>query len=312
MRCGSGRRRWPAPDSEIVDSGGSDRSCAGPPSLFPFDLLYSRSRRRGGPGHAARGARRPDRVLPGPLRGDAAHGLSAAQRGVHHSGDAGVGGGHLCPGLRPGAEHGGDGHHHEPVVHRHSGELHHSVSGWRERAADDERGDDQLLHELLAAGYLRGPGGPELCHRRAGRGRLRRRRLASGAWCGVSAVSAALRQRAGGLFWFWSVGAFRRSLPVLFLAGLAAFILGPLLSVILWAFAGRWFYPALLPQEFSLKWWDVVFGNRSVVSSIKYSLMTAPTVTLLSALICLPAAYAFARFQFPGRRFLLLSFLIAI
>src|SRR5439155_506797 len=94
---------------------------------------------------------------------------------------------------------------------------------------------------------------------------------------------------AGGLFWFWSVGAFRRSLPVLFLAGLAAFILGPLLSLILWAFAGRWFYPALLPQEFSLKWWDVVFGNRSVVSSIKYSLMTAPTVTLLSALICLPA-----------------------
>src|SRR5437667_7684441 len=39
--------------------------------------------------------------------------------------------------------------------------------------------------------------------------------------------------------------------------------------------------------------------------------MTAPTVTLLSALICLPAAYAFARFQFPGRRFLLLSFLSA-
>ncbi|TMJ09828.1 MAG: ABC transporter permease subunit [Bacillati bacterium ANGP1] len=107
------------------------------------------------------------------------------------------------------------------------------------------------------------------------------------------------------------MGAFRRSLPVLFLAGLAAFILGPLLSLILWAFAGRWFYPALLPQEFSLKWWDVVFGNRSVVSSIKYSLMTAPTVTLLSALICLPAAYAFARFQFPGRRFLLLSFLSA-
>jgi putative spermidine/putrescine transport system permease protein len=127
----------------------------------------------------------------------------------------------------------------------------------------------------------------------------------------VSAVAASLRERVGGLFWFWSVGTFRRALPVLFLVALAVFILGPLLSLILWAFAGQWFYPALLPEEFSMKWWSVVFGNRSVVDSIKYSLMTAPVVTLLSAVVCLPAAYAFARFEFPGRRVLLLSFLSA-
>jgi len=127
----------------------------------------------------------------------------------------------------------------------------------------------------------------------------------------VTAVASALRERAGGLLWFWSIGAFRRTLPWLFLAALAVFILGPLLSLILWAFAGQWFYPALLPDEFSLKWWSVVFGNRSVVASIKNSLVTAPVVTLLSAVICLPAAYAFARFQFPARRALLLSFLTA-
>jgi putative spermidine/putrescine transport system permease protein len=127
----------------------------------------------------------------------------------------------------------------------------------------------------------------------------------------VNAVASALRGRGGGLLWFWSIGAFRRTLPVLFLAALAVFILGPLLSLILWAFAGQWFYPALLPDEFSLKWWPVVFGNRSVVASITNSLMTAPVVTLLSAVICLPAAYAFARFEFPARRALLLSFLTA-
>ncbi len=127
----------------------------------------------------------------------------------------------------------------------------------------------------------------------------------------MSTVDGSVLERTGGVFWFWSVAAFRRWLPVLFLLALVVFILGPLLSLILWAFAGQWFYPGLVPQEFSLKWWTVVFGNRSVVSSIKYSLMTAPTVTLLSALICLPAAYAFARFEFPGRRLLLLSFLTA-
>jgi putative spermidine/putrescine transport system permease protein len=127
----------------------------------------------------------------------------------------------------------------------------------------------------------------------------------------VSALELSRPSRTRGLLWFWSVGSFRRTLPMLFLAALAAFILGPLLSLILWAFAGRWFYPSLLPEEFSMKWWSVVFGNRSVVDSIKYSLMTAPVVTVLSAVICLPAAYAFARFEFPARRALLLSFLSA-
>ncbi len=117
--------------------------------------------------------------------------------------------------------------------------------------------------------------------------------------------------RGAGWFWFWSIDAFRRGLGLLFLIGLAVFILGPLLSLILWAFSGEWFYPALLPQVFSLKWWTVVLGSRGVIDSIKYSLMTAPTVTVLSAVICLPAAYAFARFEFPGRKVLLLSFLSA-
>jgi len=127
----------------------------------------------------------------------------------------------------------------------------------------------------------------------------------------MNVVASPLRERVSGLLWFWSVGAFRRTLPVLFLVGLAVFILGPLLSLIFWAFAGQWFYPSVLPDEFSLKWWSVVFGNRSVVASIQNSLMTAPVVTLLSAVICLPAAYAFARFEFPARRALLLSFLSA-
>ena len=41
------------------------------------------------------------------------------------------------------------------------------------------------------------------------------------------------------------------------------------------------------------------------------SVESAPVATTLSALICIPAAYAFARLQFPGRRILLLSFLSA-
>jgi putative spermidine/putrescine transport system permease protein len=78
----------------------------------------------------------------------------------------------------------------------------------------------------------------------------------------------------------------------------------------MWAVAGTWLFPNLLPQ-FSLTWWHQLLGDQNVVKTIKMSAITAPTATALSALICIPAAYAFARFEFPGRRLLLLSFLSA-
>ena len=45
------------------------------------------------------------------------------------------------------------------------------------------------------------------------------------------------------------------------------------------------------------------------MSALPLSIGLATVVTLLSAIICLPASYAFARMNFPGRQALLLSFL---
>lgn len=84
------------------------------------------------------------------------------------------------------------------------------------------------------------------------------------------------------------------------------FIFGPLLWLLVWAFAGVWHYPALLPQKWSLSWWRQVFNYPSLARSVELSFMFAPTVTALSAVICLPAAYAFARFRVPGRRALMI------
>jgi putative spermidine/putrescine transport system permease protein len=113
---------------------------------------------------------------------------------------------------------------------------------------------------------------------------------------------------AGG--WFVVLRAMRRTVGAACLVAVAAFILGPLLTLLLWAVAGTWLFPALLPQ-FSLTWWHELLSFQNVISSIQMSALTAPTATALSALICIPAAYAFARFEFPGRRVLLLSFLSA-
>jgi putative spermidine/putrescine transport system permease protein len=110
--------------------------------------------------------------------------------------------------------------------------------------------------------------------------------------------------------WYWAIGGMRRAVGFAAFLALAAFILGPLLTLLIWAFAGTWLFPNLLP-EFSLRWWAYVLSNADVGKAIRMSLMSAPAATLLSALICIPAAYAFARLEFPGRRILLLSFLSA-
>jgi putative spermidine/putrescine transport system permease protein len=112
-----------------------------------------------------------------------------------------------------------------------------------------------------------------------------------------------------GFTWFWHVPEFRRAMGLILVLALSSFLLLPLLTLLLWAFTDEWRYPSVLPQTFSLKWWDWVVTNGDIGQAVRYSFMTAPVVTLLSAAICLPAAYSFSRFRFPGRRALFISLL---
>lgn len=113
------------------------------------------------------------------------------------------------------------------------------------------------------------------------------------------------------LTWFLDVPELRRALGVILVLALGGFLLFPLLTLIVWAFADAWRYPGILPQSYSLRWWTWVFQNGDVNKAIFYSVTTAPVVTLLSAAICLPAAYSFSRLKFPGRSFLFISLLAA-
>jgi putative spermidine/putrescine transport system permease protein len=90
---------------------------------------------------------------------------------------------------------------------------------------------------------------------------------------------------------------------------LTVVIIYPLLIVGTWAFTNVWRYPAVIPQEFGLRFWNQTLARADVWSSISMSLSLAFSVTLISAVICLPAAYAFARMDFPGRNVLFFSFL---
>lgn len=88
------------------------------------------------------------------------------------------------------------------------------------------------------------------------------------------------------------------------------FILLPIVTVFLWAFTEQWFYPSVLPTKWGLRYWFKVLERPDVWAAFFTSVQLSSIVTALSAVICLPAAYAFARMEFPGKQFFMMSFLM--
>jgi putative spermidine/putrescine transport system permease protein len=75
--------------------------------------------------------------------------------------------------------------------------------------------------------------------------------------------------------------------------------------------ATRWF-GALLPQGFTLHWYAQAWGDFQLSSVLLVTLEVVGAVVLLSIVLGVPAAYALARVQFPGKRFALLVFLLPL
>ena len=104
----------------------------------------------------------------------------------------------------------------------------------------------------------------------------------------------------------------RLDLPgIAILIVLVFLVLLPVATVFLWAFAEQWFYPALLPTRWGFKYWDQLLARADVWSAFSTSVRLASIVTGLSAVICLPAAYAFARLPIPFKQAFFMSILLA-
>ncbi|NOU86666.1 ABC transporter permease subunit [Paenibacillus sp. LMG 31460] len=110
--------------------------------------------------------------------------------------------------------------------------------------------------------------------------------------------------------WYLKAIGPRKIVEFIILVVFVIFFLGPLLNLAILAFTGKWTYPDILPHEWSLKWWTFVLKQEDIAKSIGLSFMIASIVTALSIVLCIPAAYAFARIRFPLSRFFLFSFLL--
>jgi putative spermidine/putrescine transport system permease protein len=91
-------------------------------------------------------------------------------------------------------------------------------------------------------------------------------------------------------------------------AALAVAFAAPLVVLVLRAFADVWRAPALLPQEWGLRGFDVAFGGR-VVEALTNSLVVAVAVTVLALVLGWPAARVLGerRLRRPGLVFVLLA-----
>ena len=102
----------------------------------------------------------------------------------------------------------------------------------------------------------------------------------------------------------------RKFLEFVLLAAFILFFYGPMINMLMLAFANEYQAPAILPQQWGFKWWAYVFSQKSLVSSITQSFIVAIITTGVSMVLCIPAAYSIARFKYPGRKMFMLSFLL--
>ena len=102
----------------------------------------------------------------------------------------------------------------------------------------------------------------------------------------------------------------RKFLEFILLAAFILFFYGPLINMLMLAFANEYQAPAILPQEWGFKWWEYVFSQDSLVSSIVQSFIVAIVTTIVSAILCIPAAYSIARFKYHGRKLFMLPLLL--
>ena len=110
----------------------------------------------------------------------------------------------------------------------------------------------------------------------------------------------------------WAPGSLGRTITVAVLIGLLAFaIFGPLLNLLLWAFAERWYFPNRIPSVFGTSFWGRVFSERGgAVSSLATSVWIAVLTVIVCLAVAVPAGYALARVKLRWRGLILLAFLL--
>ena len=87
------------------------------------------------------------------------------------------------------------------------------------------------------------------------------------------------------------------------ITGLLAFLVAPMVPLFIWSISFRWFYPDILPSEYSARAWEqVISPTNNVIGAAWQTTLIALLVTVLSVLFGVPAGRALGLYNFPGKR----------
>lgn len=109
-----------------------------------------------------------------------------------------------------------------------------------------------------------------------------------------------------------------KSVEAIVLVFLCFFIFGPMLALVLWSVAMKWFWPHVFPQEVGLDYWaqalgfqkSLAIGAVSITDAFQTSMLIAVLVVVLAMVIAIPAGYVLAKYQIPFRGAILFLFLM--
>ncbi|MCY6379813.1 ABC transporter permease [Hoeflea prorocentri] len=89
-----------------------------------------------------------------------------------------------------------------------------------------------------------------------------------------------------------------------FLTGavLITWLILPLIPLAIWSFARGWFFPSLLPKQWSLQAWEYAFSDTAgVLDSLWITIGIALAATVLSIIVGVPAGRALGLYRFRGK-----------
>ena len=100
-------------------------------------------------------------------------------------------------------------------------------------------------------------------------------------------------------------------LKPLVLAAFAFFIFGPIVNLVLWSVAERWYAPHKLPVTWGFKYWQTVFRpTGDAFPTLSMSVLIALLAVVLALCLSVPAGYALGRLKLPFRMLIMIVFLL--
>jgi putative spermidine/putrescine transport system permease protein len=88
----------------------------------------------------------------------------------------------------------------------------------------------------------------------------------------------------------------------------------PFAPLVLWSFSQRWFYPALVPQDWGLRAWGYVFATAGsqIMSALMRSMAVAGVTALISVAVGIPAGRILGLYHFKGKNLIAVLLLLPV